>query len=155
MNVLDLRGNTATAAWPSANLAIFVPVRIGYPYTAVKMFWLNGSSVGTNNVDIGIYDSQGNRLVNSGSTLTAGATGIQVVSITSTILEPGLYYMAMVMDGTTNTTLRAATGGVATPWAAMGCYQMATAFALPATATFAQMAQLTLPIIGMSSSSTL
>lgn len=152
---LTIASNTAAAAWPSANLAIFVPVRIGYPFTAVKMFWLNGATVGTNSVDVGIYDSQGNQLVHSGSTATSGATGIQTVSITSTTLEMGLYYMAMAVNGTTDTSLRGGTGGIATPWALMGAYQMATAFALPSTATFAQMAQTTMPIIGMSSSSTL
>lgn len=147
--------NTVAAAWPSANLAIFVPVRIGYPFTAVKMFWINGATVGTNSVDVGIYDNQGNRLVNSGGTVTAGATGIQIVSITSTTLEPGLYYMAMAANGTTDTSLRGGTGGIATPWALVGAYQMATAYTLPSTATFAQMAQTTMPIIGMSSTSTL
>ena len=125
----------SSGAWPTANKAIFLPFRIAYPSTVVKMFWINGSTVGTNHVDVGIYDSQGNQLVHSGSTLTSGASAVQSVDIADTLLQRGLYYMAMVIDGTTDTTNRAIPAAAACN--AVGLQEMTSAFTLPATATYA------------------
>lgn len=144
----------ATAAWPSSNAAIYIPFRIGYIYTSVKMFWLNGTTVGTNHVDVGIYDFQGNQLVHSGSTLTSGASVIQSVSI-STTLEPGLYYMAMAMDGTTDTIARGNIGGSQSVLNGWGMHQQATAFALPSTASFSSVTSGYIPALAITSNSTI
>lgn len=141
---------TSAAIWFAANTANFIPFRIGYVYTAATMFWINGATVGTNSVDVGIYDPNGNRLVSSGSTTTSGASSIQSVSISSTTLQPGLYYLAMVMNGTTdNVIMNSMVPGAER---ANGVYQMASAFALPSTATFTGFVTASkLPFIGVSS----
>lgn len=142
-----------TAAWPSSNLALYIPVKIAYPYTAVKMFWANGSTVGTNHVDVGIYDAQGNQLVHSGSTLTSGTNATQIVDTTDVTLQPGLYYLAMAMDGTTDTVGRFFPA--ATICRAIGVLSQVTAFALPSTATMVGTTTNYIPIIGMTSNTTI
>lgn len=143
---------TATA-YTSANLAQYVPFLVGYPMTVQKMFWENGATVGTNHVDVGIYDSQGNQLTHSGSTLTAGATTTQSISVTAVTLQPGLYYMAIAVDGTTDTFLSWSFTTSFSYTRMLGIYQQATAFPLPATATFAVNSQTNSQMFGLTTKS--
>lgn len=146
-NTVSASALSTSAVWPSANLAIYVPFRIATPTTIVKMFWYNGVSVGTDSVDVGIYDSQGNQLVHSGSTLTAGASAMQIVDTTDVTLQRGLYYVAMAMSGTTNNVHIATNAGVL--YRAAGVYNQATAFPLPSLATFVGATAAGMPFIGM------
>lgn len=140
---------SSSAAWPTANAAAYVPFLIYYPYVAKLMFWINTATVGTNNVDVGIYNSAGVKLVSSGSVLTAGATTVQNTDITDTLLLPGLYYMAMAVDGTTDTFFYLQSGTTAPVPRALGVYQEAAAFNLPATATFAGSTGAFIPLVGI------
>lgn len=97
--------SVASGAWPAANRCMFLPFVVYQPLIAVKMGVINGTTA-SGNLDIGIVDDQQNRLVSAGSTAQAGTTQLQVVDITDTLLEPGVYYMALSMDGTTGTTGR-------------------------------------------------
>lgn len=141
----------AAAAWPASNLALFIPFKIGFPYLVNQVLWVNGTTVGTNHVDVGVFDSQGNKLVSTGSTLTAGVSVFQSVNVTDTILERGIYYMAMAMDGTTDTIQRTASPllPLLRSW---GMYAQSTAFPLPAAATFAVLANAYLPQFAITSS---
>lgn len=135
-----------SAVWPGANLAVYVPFRIATPTTIVKMFWVNASA-GTDSVDVGIYDSQGNQLVHSGSTLTSGTSSTQVVNTTDITLERGLYYAAMAYNGITNKPMGYFPSSVLCR--GMGVYNQASAFPLPSTATFAGASNAAIPLIGM------
>jgi hypothetical protein len=139
-------------AWPSANLAIFVPVDIFRPVTIVKMMVNNGSAV-SGNIDVGIYTPNGARLVSAGSTAQAGTSAIQTFDITDTLLMPGWYYMAVALDNTTG-TLAAFTGGTAVDYRPLGMAQMASAFALPDPATFAAFTQTYVPLVSMTQRTT-
>lgn len=146
--ILGVSNNSTTStAWTSANLAIYIPFTIAHPFTPSKMWWINGVTVGTNNVDVGIYDSQGNQLFHSGSTLTSGVSVSQSVSVSSLTLQRGTYYFAMAMDGTTDVLAQISIGAVFSR--AFGVLQQATAFPLPATATFATMTAVRFPIVGV------
>ncbi len=125
-----------STAWPSTNLAIFVPFRLVQPRTVYKMIVGEGPTA-TGNFDVGIYDAQGNRLVSSGTT-AKGASTEHVLDVTDTQIGPGLFYLAMSADGTINFMMTTPTGAsVIQKTRMMGVVQMATAFVLPATATFA------------------
>lgn len=138
-------GSQASLVWPSANLAIFVPFTVYEPITIVKMSIINGTAV-SGNVDVGIYDGGGAKLVSSGSTAQAGTSVIQTFDITDTLLKPGLYYLALAISNTTGTVESSGTL-VAIDAEIIGVMQMASAFALPATATFAAFAQTSVPLI--------
>lgn len=124
---------SASGAWPTANLAIFIPFVLTRPTTIYQLGWFNGSAV-SGNIDVGIYDAAFNRLTSTGSTAQAGTTAPQSVDITDIIIGPGLFWMAAVMDNTTG-TLQRTTIGVAALCRATGMCEQATAFPLPATAT--------------------
>lgn len=130
--------------WPAANRALFVPILVPRSLTLVKAFVQNVTPSG--NFDVGFYDAAGNRLVSSGSTAGSGASAVQVVDTTDTPVNPGRYYLAMSTDNATATF--AGFGPVATILGGGGMLQMAAAFPLPATATFAAMASAIIPIFG-------
>jgi hypothetical protein len=126
-------GYANVSAWPSANLALYVPVRVGRRVTVYQMSWEVGAQNG--NCDVGIYTEDGTRLVSAGST-AVGAAGLQVFNITDTVLGPGMYYLASVLSTVTTATILS--GAPPIPHCRLsGCRQQATALPLPATATFA------------------
>ena len=143
-------GTVANAVWPAANLAIYIPFRVSAPVLVTQMFTTNGSTV-AGNVDIGIYDVAGTRLVSSGATAQSGTSALQAYDITDTLLAPGQFYLACSLSDGTATIARVATS--AQFLRAFGCAQEASAHPLPATATFATMAQAYLPIIGLTTES--
>lgn len=126
------RGTLTGLNWPAANRALFFPFRVPVPVTVCKGI-AGAGSTGLGNFDIGVYDALGNLIVSSGSVARV-VNSENVANFTNTLLAPGMYYMAMAQDGTNQ-------------WAAinpgigriqyMGARQMASAFPLPSTATFA------------------
>ncbi len=142
-------GNTAwaSAVWPSANRALFIPFRIYQPITAVKMFTVNGAAA-SGNIDIGIYNADGTKLVSSGSTAMSGTSAMQVFDITDTQFGPGLFYLALAVDNVTAAFIRRGTSGTITNRFA-GLLHQASAFPLPATATFASYSAAYIPLFGL------
>lgn len=130
--------SAASAAWPAANRAIFYPFLLHVPTVLTKLWCLNGNTV-SGNLDIGIYDVAGTKLVSTGSTAQSGTSALQTVTITALPLAPGTYYMAMAMDNTTGTLYRITTPTVNLA-IGLGWFQQATAFPLPATFTPASLA---------------
>lgn len=120
-----------STAWGSANRAVFYPFMLPGPGTALKMFVMNGATI-NGNVDVGIYDAAGNRLVSAGSTAQSGANALQVFDITDTELAAGVnYYMALASSSSTATFFAdAQSRGRALP-----VLFVASGFALPSTAT--------------------
>jgi hypothetical protein len=125
-----------TSAWPSANLAVFAPVVVRRRVVVSAMAWWNGSGV-SGNLDAGIYDRNRALLGHTGSTAQAGASALQSAAISGgpITLNPGLYYLALACDNITSPLPRAS---LSIPLLqACGYQQMASAFPLPSTATFA------------------
>lgn len=135
----------ASAAWPAANRAIAIPFVVYTPLIVVKMLIVNGS-VASGNLDLGIYDDQQHLLVAKGSTAQAGTSAVQALDIADTTLQPGRYYMACAMDGTTGTVMSMAN---AIPLCrAFGVLSQSTAFPL-ADATWVAAQDAYIPYIGI------
>lgn len=138
--------NTSTA-WPTASKAIYIPFTVSVPTTIIGGGTYNGSAV-SGNFDVGIYDDQQNQLVHSGSTAQSGTSAWQVVTLTSTTLDPGIYYMALALDNTTGTVL-GYTNTFTSMNRAFGIYQQTSAFVLPNPAVFAVNATGFIPIVAL------
>lgn len=143
--------NTAptSTAWPGANLALFVPFTIAAPVTVYKMVMGCGATA-AGNYDMGIYDSDGDRLVSSGSRAKPAASE-DVADVTDTQLGPGLFYLAVSADGTNNYQLITPPGSAPVPAQKLrlwGVLQMGGAFPLPAVATLAASTASVLPNVG-------
>lgn len=138
-------GTPASAVYPAANRALYIPFRISTPFLVKTLFCLNGAAV-SGNIDVGIFGQAGARLVSAGSTPQAGTNAIQIFDVTDTLLGPGRFYLAVAMDNGTGTLFRSAPTTVFP--AGQGAAQQATAFALPATATLATYSSGYIPVIG-------
>jgi hypothetical protein len=134
-------------SYPAANIAIFVPFRIGQPIKFSTMFIYNGASV-SGNIDVGVYACDGTKIVSTGSTAQAGTSSIQTFTVTTTELDSGLFYFAVAMDNATGTLYRHAPSPAAMV-NFQGVAQMAAAFPLPATATLATTAYGYAPLVGL------
>lgn len=143
---------TTSAAWPSANLAIFVPFLVHTQIIAVKMFTSNGATA-SGNIDIGIYDSGQNRLVSMGSTAQSGTSAIQTFDIADTLLEPGVYYMALSQSGTTGTFLSSAQIPLPDIRSFGILSQALGSVTLPDPATVAAIANAYIPLFGLTARS--
>lgn len=150
-------GSLASLTWPVADTAFYVPISLPWPFNVRRMFWINGSDVTTVNMDIGIYTAGGVRLYSSGSTAQSGASTAQYVTLgTDILLTPGTYYLALACSSTTAN--RGGTGITSTYTTVnmrlCGVLQQATALPLPATMTGAAVANVCMPFIGITSTTT-
>lgn len=144
-----------TQGWSADNTlagsarAIFVPFVVYEPLRVTKMFTDNGGTVGSAaNVDVGIYDAVGNRIVSSGSTARAGASTLQIFDITDTTLNAGLHYMAWCYEGTTGSGAQVAFS-VAVDFRVGLKQQASAAFPLPDVAAWEEMGASFVPLFGL------
>ena len=137
----------ASTTWPAANRALFSPIVVSTTTTFLQMAVIVGTQSG--NLDVGIYDELGNRLVSAGSTAVAAA-GVQVVNIGDTTVGPGCYFLAMSCDNTT-AAFQAVTVPVGLLLQTMGVQQQALgSVTLPDPATFANPASAFVPAVFVS-----
>jgi hypothetical protein len=143
---------SGTNPFNAANEMVAYPFCITDTVTVYKGFWVNGSSIGGNS-SLAIYNSENVQLVQSASTLNAGASSPQSVAM-QVSLSPGVYFAAMASNTgtTTNRYFRwsiATTGAVF--WRAYGCWRQAgiTLGSLPATATPVGYTNIAMPIFGL------
>jgi hypothetical protein len=138
----------ASTTWV-ANLAIYYPFVLPYPYMVQRFFWINGATLtGPPNLDIGIFAPDGRKLVSSGNTAQSGTSSVQFANAsTPTRLSAGAYWMGVSSSGSTALLF---CWGAASVGAMRGCgyMQQATANPLPATATFATLTNALAPYVG-------
>lgn len=138
--------SASSQAYPLANLALYVPFAVASPVNVQSTIWMNGVTAG-GNIDIGIYDESGTRIVSLGSTARGTASSvITTTTLTDTVLGPGRYYMAMAHDGTSNIFAWIPAAGLCE---AFGVLEQQTAFPLPSTATFAVTTRAYIPFVGL------
>lgn len=155
-DILRIAGTSAAAAsgnWPSANLAIYIPFWLPWPYSVRRVFWANGATL-TGNKDFGIYSAEGTRIYSTGSTAESGASAIQYTTPSPDILlSPGRYYFALSCSATTGHGWQVSTGAAAEARHG-GLLQQATAVPLPATMTPASFTGTVMPLCGITSTTT-
>jgi hypothetical protein len=140
------QGAPASQNFVTANLAVFVPFYVPEAVTITKLGWGNGAAV-AGNLDAGIYGTAGTRLVSTGTTAQATTAVIQVVDVTDTTLARGVYYLALSSDTSGATQKILAVLPAAGIPQSLGLLQMAAAFVLPASATFAKYASAFVPLV--------
>lgn len=138
-------GSGSSLAWPNANRAIFVPVRVAEPVTIYRFIVGCGTTAG-NNIDVGIYDQWGNRIYSSGAIARVASAEIVDTPATPIHIGRGRYYLALAHNGTNNIICHSATS--APQVQLTGVLQMESAYTLPATATFSAPTSGNVPLIG-------
>lgn len=135
------------AAYPSANLIIYVPIRVPEACTVKRVFWINTGTV-NGNVNVGLYSQAGVKQWETGSTAQSGTHQAQLVNIADQALAAGLHYLAFQQSGTTGKFSKLGSSAYALASAGV-MMEAAGSFALPDTATFATMTQAYVPAFGL------
>lgn len=128
-------GAAAVRTWV-AKLVSYCPMLIPCAYPVNRVFWVNGSTNTTTNVDFGIYTAaDGTRIYNTGSTVMGTVSTVQYVTPGTTfVLDAGKYYFAWTCDNTTSRGYTAS--GSANSGRMTGMLEETTgSFGLPATMT--------------------
>jgi len=141
-----------STAWPLANDAYLIPFEISVPTRVVEIFFIAGTTPGTANYDLGIYDDQFAKIVSLGATAAVNTTDAVLPvgggDIADVTLARGRYYMAMSAAAIT-ITARASVNANGF-MRSIGMFKMATAYPLPATITPASMGTTNLmPVMGI------
>jgi hypothetical protein len=123
-----------SATFPSANMAFYYPIHLDTFYLIQKFFWMNGNSA-AGSIDCGLYTQDGTLITHTGSTSQSGISNLQSASITPLEVGPGQYYLALVASSSSTTFYAHSVGSALGN--NVGIYLQASAFPLPATATFA------------------
>lgn len=94
--------STSNGTWYGANLPLAIPFRTTGDATVQALGIHNGTGVLTDSFDIGIYTTGLARLLSTGSTaFSAGSNAWQWVTVASTPLSAGAYYLVVGMNGVT------------------------------------------------------
>lgn len=146
MTVAGSQTLIASAVWPSANRAIFVPMAIPVSATIVSLSF--AATAATDNYDLGLYDASLNKVQSSGS--TGLSTGVVTLSLTAPyrVNAGGLIFAALAISGTTGSVFRYS-GGAVGQLIAAGICQQATALPLPSTATPGTLTSTYAPVIAL------
>jgi hypothetical protein len=117
-----------------ANQAIYLPFVLPWRYPLRRVCWANGG-LQSGSIDVGIYSVNGGRIWSNGGVAAAGGNQLQYVTLASPVLlSPGRYYFAMAQSG--NGTMWGCNAD-ASKIRTAGLYWQASAYPLPASATFA------------------
>ncbi len=138
-------GSAVSAVYISANLAIFVPFSLTRPVRTTLLWTANGAAV-SGNMDVGVYDENGVKLISTGAIAQAGVSTLQTFVVASTQFGPGRFYLALSHSDAIGRYYNAPAPAITLKMA--GVLQMAAAHPLPATANFATMAFAYLPAFG-------
>lgn len=129
------------------NQGIFVPVIVPTTFPLNAIFMLGQDADG--NMDMGVYDTSGTRIVSTGS--TANANSVVSPSISSSSLSPGQYYLAWSSDNNTTQDVNGLGAVSLYVCFAMGVKVASSAFPLPASVSLTDPSVNTeLPFIGIS-----
>jgi hypothetical protein len=136
--------NATATTWGTAGRAIYIPVTVPRPLTVYQMAVRVQTQSG--NIDVGIYDVAGTRLVANGNVAMAAA-GVQTFNITDTLLAPGYYFLAVLCSSLTAALKQQGTTLPTLASRVCGVQMQDTGLDLPATATFAVIASTTIPLV--------
>ncbi len=151
----DLRSLASTpfsaivsAAYPTADLALYVPFSLLERITVVKLFCHNGAAV-AGNVDIRLYDINGVALTPSVQVAQAVINVLQEFDIVDVPIGPGLFYMGIVLSNVGGALFRGLTLALGGALMGMAQEQLAAGAALPNVATFASITGTYVPHFGL------
>lgn|SRR4051812_37549963 len=142
-----------STAWPTNGQAFLLPFAVAGPVTIRELFFKAGTTPGTSNYDVGIYDETFRLLASLGATAAVNTTDAILPVGGGALAAPlglqrGRYYLGMSAAATTLTVQ-------AFVWSnqtarAFGLQQMASGHPLPTTFTPASYGTTTfVPLIGM------
>lgn len=110
---LNIVGATAaaSAAYPAANLAIYIPFNLPEPATVYETWVETGTLTTSNGTEIGVYNTDFTRVFHTATTVATASDTVNSSGMTDIVLGAGMYYLAFACDGTRNFVGTAMTAG--------------------------------------------
>lgn len=140
-------GTAGGVVW-TANLAVYVPFLVPAPFVVRRLVVAEAPVATVENWDLGVFTADGEKIVSTGSTAHVNTT-TTYVTVAEKLLMPGRYYFGYSNDSTGQ--VFNATAVVLEHLKIGGVFEEASAFPLPARATFAVLTHALYPIVGMTS----
>lgn len=143
----------ASAAYPAANLALYVPFTLEVPVTVYETWVMTGTLTTSNGTEIGVYDTSGNRLFTTATTVAVASDFVNSSGMTDYVLDRGTYYLAFGCDGTRTFQAGAQNAGI---YQGLGVMEQTglTGANLPSTWTPVATTRAYLPLFGLHCRST-
>jgi hypothetical protein len=145
--------NAISGGWANANRATYVPFNLPDTITLTQFYLLNGAGAAAGNVDVGVYSADGRLIIGVGGVAQSNAVAntFQVMDVADTELGPGPYFLGTVCSSTSTTVFRSAGAAQFIE----GVQEQATAYPLPATATFSNtISNSVIPVSGFTTRAT-
>lgn len=133
-----------------ANQAYYIPFYADHTITLTQFWWVTSTGASTTNVDVGIYDRTGTRLISTGAVSRGTEQALNTSNVSDTIIVPGHYYMAFSTSGTQNFVVAGSINGSRARES--GFAIQASAHPLPATFTLATFTTQVVPHFGFDTS---
>jgi hypothetical protein len=156
LQVIGTAATPTSQAWPANNDAYLIPFLVSTPVTFSRIFFGAGTSPGTANYDLGIYNDAFGLIRSLGATASVNTTDALLpvgggAFTTPVTLTRGRYFVAMSAAATSITVRGAATGVTANQvLRAVGMFKMASAHPLPSTFVPASMGTTAfIPTVGL------
>jgi hypothetical protein len=141
-----INANALSAIWPSANRAIYWPIRIPCRYPVRRVWVYNGAAV-SGNFDFGLYSMKGyGKIFSTGAVAQAGTNVPQYVALDYE-LDSGVYLCGLSLSNVTGRFFRAAISNALGRIG--GMFEEAAAHPLPDIATPAQFTSTYIPLAGL------
>ena len=152
--VVTVAPTDVSGSYPNAG---FWPFELPETVTIAQLWVHVGATVSGNSTDIGIYDTSGNRLVSSGNFVPT-ASAVNVRDVTDLVLGPGRYYLGLSNNGVISYFTLLGAGPSPDVQFSVGFGILdgsAAANPLPASVTYATLAQNGIIVMGFSLKTTI
>ena len=136
--------------WAEVNRVIYVPLLLTHPFSLVRFWWANGTTL-SGQIEVGLYSASGTRLATTGSIGGGVAAGTQSAAPTAgtIVLAPGFYRLAVTVNQINRRLLKFSS--TVQNFRKLNVYEELTGgFGLPATATLGTNLSAWVPVFGIS-----
>jgi hypothetical protein len=131
--LITASGSPGAVAWVSG-LAVYIPFYLPWPYEVKRVCWVNGSTITSTSVDMGVYTWEGKGIFTVGGVTMTPATDVQFATpATPFMLSPGMYYFGWSCNNTTGRGF--AMTGTAVQGRQAGLLEETSAYPLPTDMT--------------------
>jgi len=134
------------------NVAKFQPVHVPTCCVARRVWWANGATA-AGNVSVSIYactpdGEPGTKIVECAATAQGTINEVQFADITSTVLPPGTYWLALATSSSSARIMGTSRGDSSTDAQQSFTQSSITVGSMPATATPSEVSGVTLLVFG-------
>lgn len=152
--LFSAEGNFTSGTWFVNNQAVYIPIALPARFTVARFYVANGAAV-SGTMDIGLFDSEGNKLISTGSAAPTGTSVVQYVDVTDRSFPAGNYFLGLVISTTASRVAMSTLGAVPDGEMCGATLEVLGSAVLPTTMAPSARVHATYPCFGFTQSATL